>query len=269
VGAGPDELLGGDDAAVRQALEGELARLRGAGALEALGLEPGADPAQVRSRFLQITRRYHPNRFARRSPEVSRCANEVFLLFRRAYEQARAPGEQGPARAPARQGPARAVTERLEQLDRLSPPSQPSLAVDAALTRRRRLRSHAANLTPAPEVLTAAELAARARQREERHRERLTAAVADLRAGRLARAREALTALLAEAPQDRAVRCALHYAIGREHHTAGRAAEARAEYQRVLTWDPDHQGALTSLELLADEPAAGGRGGILSRWFRK
>ena len=273
VGGSPDELIAGDDDVVRGALGRELDRLRAAAAHEALGLPAGADPAEVRARFLEITRRYHPNRFARRPPDVLRRANEVFLLYRRAYEQARLP----PGEAPAPPGrPPRAVSERIEKLDRLSPPSQPSLAVDAALARRRRTRSHpgfaasTAGATPPPAKVSAAELAERAHRQEAEQRERLRAALGEIRAGHLAGAQQALRALLAERPQDRAVRCALHYAIGREHHAAGRSAEARAEYERVLGWDPGHQEARSSLALLSEpEPAGRGGGGILSRWFKK
>ena len=267
VGGAPDELIAGDDDAVRGALGRELDRLRAAAPHEALGLAAGADAAEIRARFLEITRRYHPNRFARRPPEVLRQANEVFLLYRRAYEQAKLPPGQAPA---GPRSPSRAMSERIERLERLSPPSQPSLAVDAALARRRRARSHAAGADPTPGPLSGAELAERARDLEADQRERLRAALGDIRAGHLARAQQALRTLLAERPQDRAVRCALHYAIGREHHAAGRAAEARAEYERVLGWDPGHQGARSSLALLGDpEPEPAGRGGILSRWFKK
>ncbi|HLU66659.1 MAG TPA: J domain-containing protein [Kofleriaceae bacterium] len=288
-----------DDSAVRDALARELERLRGATPHQALGVPAGADPAQVRARFLELVKAHHPNRFARRAPDVVRLANEVFLRYRRAYEEAGRPGQGQAGRAQS----GRAVTERLEKLDRLAPANQPIRELDAALARRRRARSYPAmpavpaaagkaprpamapaapssDATPPPAtasgerritagmpVLTAAALDERARAREEDRRERLRRAHADLGAGRLAEARELLRALLADAPADRAVRALVHYVAGREHHAAGREAEARAEYDRALRFDPSLDEARASLALLDGERSS--RGGLLSRWFRK
>jgi hypothetical protein len=46
----------------------------------------GANPQIARAAFLQLTKVYHPAKFAREAPEIVRQANEVFLALRAAYE---------------------------------------------------------------------------------------------------------------------------------------------------------------------------------------
>jgi hypothetical protein len=117
--------------------------------------------------------------------------------------------------------------------------------------------------------LTSADLADRARRREEHQRERLQSALADRRGGRLGSARDAFRALAAENPADKTIRSHLHYAMGRDHHAAGRLAEARAEYARALQWDASFEAARKSLELLAEHRQPPRERGLLSRWFRR
>ncbi len=75
------------DAEVRSRLEDELERLRACDSFAALGLGYDANDRQVRAAFLRITKTYHPNRFARRNPEIFRLANEVFLRMNKAYSR--------------------------------------------------------------------------------------------------------------------------------------------------------------------------------------
>ena len=264
------------DESVRATLEQELRRLTGARPLAALGLADCASAEMVRARFLELTKRHHPNRFARRPPDILRLANEVFLRLKEAYE--RVARDQ-----PADSNPSRRITEKSRRLQDLSPSTQPKLDVDAALARRRRLRSHpglpATGATPPPQVddeitspiplVTQQELLERVRRRDEEHKDRFRAAVHDLRVGRLEVALQAFRALLAESPTDKSVRTYLHYSLGREHHAAGRSAEARAEYEKALSIDPSFEAAQKSLGLLG-EPARGEeRGGLISRFFRR
>jgi hypothetical protein len=79
------------DGALRDELSRELARLRASTPFEVLGVAAEASIAEVRASFLALTKRLHPNRFARRDPSILRLANEIFLLVRAAYEKARAP----------------------------------------------------------------------------------------------------------------------------------------------------------------------------------
>jgi tetratricopeptide (TPR) repeat protein len=52
----------------------------------ALGIADGANAQVARAAFLQLTKTYHPAKFAREAPEIVRQANEVFLALRAAYE---------------------------------------------------------------------------------------------------------------------------------------------------------------------------------------
>jgi tetratricopeptide (TPR) repeat protein len=263
VGSEADGPWVGDDARVRGALEDELARLSRADAFAALGISAGLSAREVRARFLDLVKRYHPTRYARRSREVVRLANEVFLKLKAAYEAIAEPTASDPPLG-------RRVSQKGERLERVSPPSQPKLAVDAALARRRRLRSYP--VLPPVDTVRPDEMADRVRRREEDRRQRLLAAIGELRAGRLAEAREILRALLAETPTDKEVRTYLHYTLGREHHAARRNQEARSEYQRALAFDPGFEPALKSLAILdggEDKEQGEERGGLISRWFRR
>lgn len=77
------------DAAVKAQLERELQRLRAGDAFAALGVAQSASSDEIRAAFLQATKRYHPNRFARHGRDVGRLANEVFLLIKEAYQELR------------------------------------------------------------------------------------------------------------------------------------------------------------------------------------
>ena len=286
--------IGGDEDAVRAALERELARLRGASSpLEALGLDAGADgdPRAVRARFLELTKRFHPNRFARHAPDVLRLANEVFLLIRAAQQQAGATGKPEPGDDGSDSSSTDASTDTGTRTDadadadassaarreQLSAASRPKLQVDAALARRRRQRSQVlARLenNQAIPVPSATDVADRAKQREEERAERLRSALEQLQRGDAASAREALRGLLADDPADKRVRVYLHYAAGRELEGCGRRADARAEYGRVLALVPGFEPAQKALASLGpdddDEGQRGrSRGGLLGRWFKK
>lgn len=52
----------------------------------ALGIADGANAQVARAAFLQLTKTYHPAKFAREAPDIVRQANEVFLALRAAYE---------------------------------------------------------------------------------------------------------------------------------------------------------------------------------------
>jgi tetratricopeptide (TPR) repeat protein len=67
-------------------LRSEFDRLKSADPFQVLGLAPSADLPAIRWAFLELTKRYHPNRFARETAPVRDVANELFLVIRRAYE---------------------------------------------------------------------------------------------------------------------------------------------------------------------------------------
>jgi tetratricopeptide (TPR) repeat protein len=279
VGGIADGLLAADDGVLSAALGQELTRLRASSEPRAaLGIAADATAEEVRARFLALAKLYHPNRFARRSTDVVKLANEVFLLLRRAYAKAgersasSRPGSTPPPSDGDRASTAAATAAVLAaRASEISPPSQPKLEVDAALARRRRARSQPA-ISPVggPSSSTAppstVETLDRRRKRDDERSDRFEAALAELRQGRLPSARAALRTLVAEAPSDRRFRAYLHYVTGRMHESAGRAAEAVVEYDRALGFDPDLEAVRRSREGLTGNAS---RGGGPNRWFRK
>src|SRR5262245_38124536 len=77
-----DQTIGGLGVRLRQ----EYERLKLADPFLVLGVAPSADGPAIRWAFLELTKRYHPNRFARDPADVRELVNEVFLLIRRAYD---------------------------------------------------------------------------------------------------------------------------------------------------------------------------------------
>jgi hypothetical protein len=70
---------------------------------EALGVEENVPAAAVRSAFMELTKQYHPAKFARLDEATVKLANEVFLQLREAYETLTARARAGaPQEDPAR-----------------------------------------------------------------------------------------------------------------------------------------------------------------------
>lgn len=87
VSVGDRSWLRASDGVVRQMLQKELARLDGADPFACLGLPRTAKDADVRAAFLEATKTFHPNRFARRDEAIRRLANEVFLAINKAHSR--------------------------------------------------------------------------------------------------------------------------------------------------------------------------------------
>lgn len=67
-------------------LHAQLFELRSKDDFEVLGLDRSADDDTVRLAYLELSKRYHPHRFARyRSAEASRLANEIYVSVQAAY----------------------------------------------------------------------------------------------------------------------------------------------------------------------------------------
>jgi hypothetical protein len=74
------------------------------GPYAALGIPTHATDRDIRSAFLQLTKKYHPARFGRLSTETQRMSNEVFLALRAAHDSIAKPRTRGgpPANQPIR-----------------------------------------------------------------------------------------------------------------------------------------------------------------------
>ncbi len=91
-GGNPDLEAGGEDASVEQemvdALTQELSSLKRFNAFQVLGVGYGATDDDVRDAFGKLSKRYHPDRFARyRSQRGKHLANEIFILIRDSYRR--------------------------------------------------------------------------------------------------------------------------------------------------------------------------------------
>jgi tetratricopeptide (TPR) repeat protein len=82
------------------ALEAELTGLRGMNPFQVLNVGYEADDAMVRGAFNELTKKYHPDRFARYESETARAlAGEIFILVREAYRRLGDPAARAGARA--------------------------------------------------------------------------------------------------------------------------------------------------------------------------
>jgi hypothetical protein len=71
----------------RQMLRELLARLKGADPFTVLGVGLDAGDHAIHTAYLGLTKKLHPNKFARDAADVRELAHEVFLLVRRAHDE--------------------------------------------------------------------------------------------------------------------------------------------------------------------------------------
>jgi len=258
--AGPIE-----EAAARAALAAMAPRL-GEPPHALLGVAADAPPDVLRAAFLRLTKRYHPTKFARFSPDVVRLANEVFLTIKRAYDQLAAASAvprptavaSGTGAVPQRGSGTIAPPSRTATTPGAAPPARPKPATTVA-PRARTVQGPAP--APAPARPTAAPPIAAAPA------DPFEAAMDLLRRKLWGEARQAFQKLAVAGPQDKRYRAHMHYARAREAMDAGRADEARAELQRALALEPDLERAKIALRELSPDPEPGG--GLLKKIFRR
>jgi tetratricopeptide (TPR) repeat protein len=112
VGDAEDELV--------SALEEELRALRRMNPFQVLGLSPDAGDQDVRDAFAALSKRYHPDKYARYDSRAAReLAAEIFILIRDAYRALRArPARELASAAVGHAGKRRMAAPR--------PPAEPS-----------------------------------------------------------------------------------------------------------------------------------------------
>jgi curved DNA-binding protein CbpA len=255
----------GGDLAAR--LRVELVRLQPLDPFQVLALPPDATPDAVRRAFLALTKRFHPARYARESPQTIDVANELFLVIRRAYGQlsddARRRGWQerlalAARRAPPVPQPMAALKSEPIRAEGTRPPASPRRPSPTMPPRR-------PTLPPAPVSPNTGrtEEEVRALLEEARTRsQRFEQASRLLDAGKFADARERFLKLASEDPQNRRYRHKLLLAIGLEHRDAGRIDEAVRELERAATLDTVPNQATEALKKIHGE-----RKGLFGKLF--
>jgi hypothetical protein len=79
--------MGAEDEARARATLAAMQERLARGPHDALGIGSGAEPEQIRSAFLELTKQYHPQKFGRMSTELQRLSNEIFLGLKSAHDQ--------------------------------------------------------------------------------------------------------------------------------------------------------------------------------------
>lgn len=272
-GSGYDFLVAGQDEAQALAtLSAMQTRLRDP--YDALGLSGSATPADVRTAFLELTKRYHPARFGRMPPDIQRLANEVFLGLRAAHDTLARPtikpvrqsqsmpvlNARSMTTQPIASGSGARSTSQAAPLARPSPSAAPSAAPVQPLPRIATAPMATSARPPAPpggqppvrpsplpstlQPRTATAPAAGPRPDDGKE---LASAIELLGKSQWEQARTVLTGLATRAPQVARYRALLAYARGREAQLQRRVDEARVELEQALQIDPELQLAKTAL----------------------
>ena len=273
-------MAGQDEAEARAALFAMQARLRDP--YEALGVSGSATPADIRSAFFALTKRFHPARFGRMPSDVQRLANEVFLGLRAAHDALSRPALQRPAPQPgATNGTASPAVSRTTSASVpprpsvLQPPPQPRVGTGpgAATPRPSSVQPTApkqpafiratTELGPPPGRAPSPPHGDSGLRSTARPGATATAPAAPVRPGgddkELANAiellgksqweaaRTILSGLATRSPQVVRYRALLAYSRGREAQLQQRIDVARVELEQALQLDPELQLAKTAL----------------------
>jgi curved DNA-binding protein CbpA len=259
---------------VAERLRVELARLSLLNPFQVLDIGPDADRETVRRAFLALTKRYHPARFARESPDTVDVATELFLVIRKAYaqladdarrrawaERSRAETRPIQVTVPTPQPRARSETPPIGRPRSETPPVGRPRSETPPVGKPRALTPPVVPVSP---TTGRTEEQVRALLDEARTRgPRFERAVRAIARGDLAEARELLVKLTAEDPQSRRYRAKLHFVNGLEHRDAGRVDEAVRELERAAALEGDLRGeAAEALAKLQSE-----RKGLFGRLF--
>jgi len=249
------------------ALTSELDALKRLNPFQMLGVGYDASDADVRAAFGELTKRYHPDRYARfSSTDLRHLAAEIFILIRDAYrrlgdETSRAqalaqlgrrvvvPPLAGPPRPP---GPP-AGTTHVSTSFVMPPPVQPAAAAPPRPVVR---------VPPPPEP--AAPPPAEPPGRAPDH----AMAESMLDAGKYDEALAFFKILARKNPQDRQARAGIELAEGLRAITARDRLEAAQRFEAVLELDPANERAARELAEMR-RLATNERKGMLSRLLGK
>jgi tetratricopeptide (TPR) repeat protein len=265
------------------ALASEIESLHRLNPFQVLGLGYEAGDTEVRAAFAELTKRYHPDRFARyQSAEPRRLAAEIFILIRDAYRKLGDPqtraatlaiiGRVGDPRAipvvrtgtvpVVRSGasqvvarasiPARPEPSPLPPVQTQQGPSRAQSGSAAAITATGKATDKATG-KPIGKAISDIELA---------HLEQL------LDAGAYDEALAAFKSLAKRAPNDRHVRAGMELCEGFLAFAARDRLEAAQKFEAVLEIDPSNERAARQLAEMRRQ-ATNERKGLLSRLMGK
>jgi hypothetical protein len=220
-------------------LDGELRRMRENAAYEVLDVDEHADVATLRASYFALTKRFHPDLFARyRSQTILHMSQELFIHINKAYDRMRnalvAAGHAivaGPALIPH--------DGWLANLDDIrgagDDPSGISLVRERTYGEEPPSRQGTADL------------------------------LALVRAGKFEEARELVAAALHYDPRDRRMRSLYHVISGREMMARGEETAAATQFEAALAHDRNCREAREALEELR---ASGLHSGLYPRTLR-
>jgi tetratricopeptide (TPR) repeat protein len=237
-------VAGLDEAHARSALA-EMQERLARGPIAALGITAAATAEDVRTAFLQLTKRYHPVRFGRMATDIQKQANEVFLALRAAHDTVAKALRRpvAPSAIPVTPAPGGPTGQGLPPRGvRLSVAPDPGAIPNTPTSSARPEANRPAQAPPrAPGVARPSGSVAPVTARDE-------AVVLDLlQRQQWDQARSALHQLSARDPSSKRLQALASYARGREAQLDRRVDDARVELQEALELDPDLQVAKTAL----------------------
>ncbi len=257
------------DEVVHERLQAELLRLRAAAtSMEALGC---SHTSEVRTSFLEATKVFHPNRFARRPEAIRLLANEVFLALKKSYDRAK--GEAAAlALEETRTKIANEKQERLERRRNASsrPPVNPADRQQQKDRRRSQLRDRlgtASGTQRIAQVRAATDRKISDSGSADLQEAEFEKAMKIMQSGNFAAAASAFKAVAVSRPSEKRYRLHMHYAQGRLLQSSGKLDEARAEYKRCLGLDASFVLAHESMASLPKEGKK--KGSLMSKLFGK
>ena len=235
---------------------------------EVLGVEPGCNDAEVRSAYVGLAKRYHPDAHRdRRIEDMHDILEAIFIRVGEAWEvlgeaRSRASYEtrSGIVRRP------RATAREQATLGAAPAPPSPSPEEPAGYVPPEEILFKAQRLLAQARYWDAIQILEsslpRMEPRRQQHRGRLLLARAYSKNPQwLRRAEELLHELMREDPTS----ADAHYELGMVYKTGGFAARAQGMFKRALELRPGHKEAAAALGIQSEEGSGGG--GILKRLF--
>jgi hypothetical protein len=219
-------------------LDGELRRMRESASYEVLGVDQHADVAVIRAAYFELTKRFHPDLFARyRSRAILHMSQELFIHINKAYDRLR----------------------------------NALVAAGQAIVAGPALIPHDGWLAGMDDIQGADDLSQVSLRRERSYgedppsRQGTGDLLALVRTGKFEEARERVAAALHYDPRDRRMRALYHVISGRELMSRHEGTAAATQFEAALAHDRTCREAREALEELR---ASGLHSGLYPRTLR-